>query len=201
MPAVDQQSDALARVYAKSLFDLADADGGSDRIEEVSSELQQIIELTLENRTFGEFLRSEILAASDRAKSLHAIFDGRVTDLTLRFLLVLNEKDRLGRIQSIAAAFDELVQERLGRIEVDVMTASPVEKDQLDRITESLRSQLGREPVVHTYVEPEMVGGLKLRVGDQLIDGSISTQLRNLKRQLATEGLAEIRARSNKLLD
>src|SRR5690606_41207211 len=86
--------DALATVYATSLFELAEAAGGRAKIEEVGDELEQLLELTRSNRSFGEFLSSPIIDRGGRQEALRSMFNGRVSDLTLRFLLVLNRKGR-----------------------------------------------------------------------------------------------------------
>ncbi len=201
MSSLDTQSDAVAQVYARSVFELAKSEGGQSAVEEIAGELEAIIELTLQNPQFAEFLRSAVISDKDRTNSVRAIFEGRVSDIVLRFLLVLSEKGRLGRLGGIATAYDELLQESYGRVEVDVFTASPIDQKQLDAIKERLRQALGKEPVMHAYTQPEMVGGLKLQVGDQLIDASVSTRLRKLQEQLASQGAAQVRSRARSLFD
>lgn len=178
------RQDALASVYARSLFQLAEQAGGQDKIEEVNDELEQILELTRRDPVFAEFLTSPIVDAKARADSLRRILDGRVTDLTLRFLLVLNNKGRLPKFESIAEAYSSLMQEAFGRIEVDVHTAGELGPEAVEAIRTRVRDALGREPVLHTYVDPSMIGGVRLRIGDRLIDGSVSRRLRRLRDEL-----------------
>jgi F-type H+-transporting ATPase subunit delta len=111
-----------------------------------------------------------------------------VTDLTLRFLLVLNEKGRLGHLETISDAYDQLVHAAFGRVEVDVFTAAPLGAGQLDSIRSRIGAILGKEPVLYTYADPAMIGGLKLRIGDQLIDGSVASRLRRIKHSLLASG-------------
>ena len=113
-------------------------------------------------------------------------------------MLVLNAKDRLSHLPPIVAAFDELVQKHFGRVEVDVYTAAPAGEADLEAIRTRLKGVLGKEPVIHSYVEPSMVGGLKLQIGDQLIDASIAGRLRKLRDRLSNDGAAEVRARAEK---
>src|SRR6185436_10775609 len=116
MPLSDAQPDALATIYAKSLFALAETDGGQANAESISGELDEILELARQDKAFGEFLASRVVPVKARAASLDKIFKGRISDLTLRFLQVLNRKQRLPHLSPIAAAFDSLVQERFGRV-------------------------------------------------------------------------------------
>jgi F-type H+-transporting ATPase subunit delta len=199
--ASTNQSDALAQVYAKSLFGLAQDAGGRDKIEEVADELEQIVELTRSDRGLREFFGSPIIDPDKRQVSLQRVFQNRVTDLTLRFLLVLNDRKRLKHLEPISEAFGHLVQESFGRVEVDVFTAAPLEPGQQERLTARIREALGREPVVHAYVDKSLLGGIRLRVGDQLIDGSVVTSLRRLRQTLLTSGGASLRERIAGLID
>ncbi len=201
MPLSNTAPDALARMYAASLFELAQADGGQARIEEVNDELESIIGLAQSDFAFGEFLASRILPAEAREASLKKIFTGRVSDLTLRFLLVLNEKGRLTHLPAVTAAYDEQIQKAFGRVEVDVYTAAPIGQDEIGLIKARLHTVLNKEPVIHPYTDPSMIGGIKLQIGDQLIDASVASGLRRLQDQLHSRGLAEVRSRADTLID
>lgn len=197
----ETQTDALSRLYARSLFELAQEQGGQASIEEVGAELGEVLELARSDKTFGEFLASRIIPAKDRGEALRRIFTGRVTTLTLHFILLLNRKERLGKLSAIASAYDETVQEKFGRVEVDVYTAETVDRALVDRIAASLKRALGKDPVVHPYTEPAMIGGFKVQVGDQLIDASLATRLRRMKERFAGPGAATLRARAQRIIE
>ena len=201
MPLTEAQPDALAQTYARSLFELAQGDDGQDQIEACCDELETILELARSDAMFNEFLASRVLPRRRRARSLDAIFAGRISGLTLRFLLVLNEKGRLGHLPAIVAAFDTLVQERYGRVEVDVYTASPMSGEEVRLIQERLRQVLGREPIVHPYTDASMIGGVKFQIGDQLVDASLATRLAAMRGQLSSEGLARLRASVHRVIE
>lgn len=201
MPMIETQPDALSRLYATSVFELAQEQGGQSAIEDVASELSEIVELARADKRFGEFLSSRIVPAEKRRASLESIFKGRVSDLTLKFLLVLNDKDRLANLGAVVAAYDEAVQERFGRVEVDVYTATPADRASIDRITATLKRVLGKDPVVHPYTDASMLGGLRVQVGDQLIDASLSTRLRRMRERLTGPGAAAARAQSDRIIE
>jgi F-type H+-transporting ATPase subunit delta len=201
MPLTEAAPDALARIYAKSLFELAKERGGQGLIESTFAELEDIVELARTNPTFSEFLGSRILPADARRDSIRNIFKGRASDLVLNFLLVLNDKGRLAHIIPIVAAFDHLLQEAFGRVEVDVYTSSPISSQELQLIQDRLRKALGKEPIVHPYTDNSMIGGLKLQIGDQLIDASVATSLRKLRDRLTAEGAARLRAQTGGMMD
>jgi len=193
-------ADAVARVYAKSLYELAEEAGGRSKILQVASELEGICELARNNKNFGEFLRSPIIDRARRAASLRRICHEKVTDLSLRFLLVLNEKERLKHLELISEAYDQLVDTALGRIEVDVYTATPIDEEQLDSIKNRISTALGKEAILYSYVDQEMIGGLKLFIGDQLIDGSVASRLRRMNKQLRVRG-ADLAGRIGRIIE
>ena len=194
-------ADALANVYARSLFELATDAGGTNKLVEVADELEQICELAREDKKINLFLSSPVVDVKARGKALSVIFTNRITDLMLRFLLVLNNKGRLDRLESIETAFDQLVQEAFGRIEVDVITPVAIDAELIATIKEKISTALGKEPVLHPYVDESLLGGIKLRIGDQLIDGSVQTRLRKLSEELKNNGGAAVRERFESFMD
>lgn len=197
----DSATDAVATTYARSLFELAEKAGGRASIESTLAEFEEILELARQDKRFNEFLSSRIVSSDRRAGSITKIFQGRVSDLTYKFLQVLNDKGRLGHLTSIVSAFDGLVQRHFGRVEVDVFTADPLTPDDLRCIQARLASSLGKEVIAHPYTDASMIGGVKFRIGDQLIDGSIATRLRKLQDQLANSGTAAIRAKFDRMVE
>jgi len=194
-------ADALANVYARSLYELAEQAGGLDKIFEVAGELEQICELARGDAAFAEFLASPIIEKARRGATLGRIFRDQVTDLTLRFLLVVNQKGRLGHLESINTAYDQLVQAAHDRIEVDVITAHAIDAGEQAAIAARIKTAIGKEPVLHPYTEPGMIGGLKLRIGDRLIDGSVATRLRRLRQSLMTSGSTIVRERFDRIIE
>ena len=202
MPLTHTEPDALARIYAASLFDLAKQGGGGPQAcESTLGELEDILEMARANPQFGEFLASMILSSSERKSSMQKMFEGRVSDLTYKFLQVVNEKDRLGHLPAIVSAFEQMVQQSYGRVEVDVYTAAPIDQNEIASIRTRLQSMLGKEPVIHAYTDESMIGGLRLQIGDQLIDGSVQTQLRKLREKVSSTGGAEIRVHAARLIE
>ncbi|MBL9031687.1 MAG: ATP synthase F1 subunit delta [Phycisphaerae bacterium] len=200
MPLTESQPDALAHVYARSLLELAEAAGGRAAVESCVAELEAVLEAARADARFSEFLASRVLPREHRARSLERIFKGRASDLTLRFLLILNGKGRLSHLPAIVAALDAITQEKYGRVEVDVYTAAPVSADELRLIRERLQAVLGKEPIVHPYTDGSMLGGIKFQIGDRLVDGSLATQLRRLRESLGSVGAAAVRAKFDRII-
>ena len=197
MPLIDAAPDALAKVYARALFDATEKDATS---EGVLGELEQVLELARNDKDFSEVLASRLIDAGKRDAMLERLFAGRVSDTTLSFLRLLNRKGRLSHLSPIVAALDELVQERFGRIEVDVFTVEPVGQGELDTLRDRLTDALGKQIVLHPYTDPDMIGGIRLRLGDQLVDASLRSELNRLRERLLGQ-TGGVRARANDILD
>lgn len=201
MPLLETPPDALSEVYATSLFEVCQADGGDTAVQETLDELDAILSMAREDAAFNEFLASQVLSARDRSTSLRSIFEGKISNRTLTFLLVLNDKDRLARLPSLVQAFHEKAQEAFGRLEIDVHTAGPISSADLSTIRDRLAAALNKEVVAHHRHDPAMIGGLKLRFGDRLVDGSIATRVRRMRDQLGQDGAARVRARVGEMID
>lgn len=184
------QTDALAQIYAKSLFELAGQAGGTEKVIEIGDELGQLAALLKSDKELGEFFASPIIDKAKRGESLRRMFADRITDLTLRFLLVLNQKERLGHFPMIRAAFDGLVLEAANRVEVEIYTPAPLGEPQLESIRSRIQEAIGKTPILVPGTDEAMIGGLKLRIGDQLIDGSVATQLRRVRQSLLASDIA-----------
>ena len=201
MPLIDAQPSALAKVYAKSLFELAQEQGGQPNAESILGELEDIIEMARNDRAFSELLASRLIDSGKRDASLERIFANKVSPLTLNFLRQINRKGRLANLSQIANAMDALVQDQFGRIEVDVFTATPIGAGELESVRRQLSETLGKDVVMHPYIDSSMLGGIKLRMGDQLIDASIQAQLRKMRDNLLDTGGAQVRGRSGDMLE
>jgi len=97
---------------------------------------------------------------------------------------VLNQHGRLGSLSQMIDAYQELLDEVLGKVEVDVTTAHRLEPSQLDSARQKISAALGRDAVIHQYVNENIIGGMVIRVGDKLIDASVRAQLDAMKHQL-----------------
>jgi F-type H+-transporting ATPase subunit delta len=178
-----QHHSKLAVAYARSLLELAAETGAEGS---VGQELEGIAQVLLENRTFVQFLADPTVSVEHRAGSLRNIFAGRVSPLVLNLMLVMNERGRIRHLGEVCGAFDMLLDEKLGKIEVDVTVASQLDAAAMEEVRQLVNRALKKDSVVHQYVDPSILGGLVLRVGDRQIDGSVKTQLENIKQKLLT---------------
>jgi len=167
--------------YGQSLLDLA---GEQNQAEAIGEELGQIAEIIEQNPTFAAYLADPGIGHEERAQTLKQTFAGKVSPLMWNFLGVLNVKRRLKEIPAIAAAYDDLLDEKLGKIEVDVTVAQKLTPDQLEQVRQRVSAALKKDAVIHLYVDDAIIGGMLLRVQDQLIDASVRSQLQAMREQL-----------------
>ncbi|MFN5497904.1 MAG: ATP synthase F1 subunit delta [bacterium] len=194
--ATTQHIDEIASVYAASLLEVCDKQGGNAAAESCAAELSVIAEMIRSDKRFAEFLKSPIIGAAARRASIDRIVKGKVSDLVYRFVMVVAAHGRAGRLADISDAFDGLLQARLGRVEVDMYTVTgQAAPDVVATVKGGVKEAFGKDAVIHQYADPNMIGGVKLRIGDQLIDGSVETQLRNMRDAVAARGTGAMRSR------
>jgi F-type H+-transporting ATPase subunit delta len=195
MIRLEAPPDGTDRIYARSLFELVESQGGREKLEELAGELDELADMVRSNPRLGEFIANKTIAADKKEASLRKMFEGKISPVLFSTIGVLNRKGRLGQFLRVGAAFQELVEQKFGRIEVDVYTRFPLPPDEADKLRNVLRDRLKREPVLYSYTDPTMIGGFKLRVGDRLLDASFKTRLGRIKDQLRESGGKQIRAR------
>lgn len=180
----------IDRVYARALFEMAEQQG---QLDAVADEMDQLADLMRRDPGLRRLLTSRSLNTADRAGAIERVFKGRVSDVLHRFLQVLNRKGRIVELAGIAQALTDLVHEHRGLIEVDVFVPQRLDESEAGQLAERLGQIMNKQVVLHQYVDEGLIGGLKLRVGDRLIDGSVATQLRRLRDRLERAGREKAR--------
>jgi F-type H+-transporting ATPase subunit delta len=174
----------LARVYAEALMAAA-----GPQADAVGEELDALVDDVLAGRPDVErFLASGAVNRKDKAAVLESAFASGVSDLMRHFFGVLNQKNRLGLLRAIAASYHQLRDDAAGRVRVTVTTAVPLSDEQTQRLRQTLTAQLKAEPVLQTRTDPDLLGGLVVRVGDRVYDTSVRTRLGNLRNHLMASG-------------
>jgi F-type H+-transporting ATPase subunit delta len=187
---MDVGEQRVARVYADALLNAAGPNAG-DVMDELDALLSQVLQA--DPRLFV-FLASAAISRGLKAKALRDALTGRASLVLLNFLLVLNDHDRLDLLRGIAQAGREQFDQRSGRMRVSVRSAVALPDDQRARLQQELRGMFKREPVLDAQVDPELLGGLVVRVGDWVLDDSVRTRLQTLCKQLIERSSYEIQS-------
>ncbi len=175
-------SQAVARVYAQALLDLGVE---QDCVGQIGDDLAVVLKLFDEDRTFREFFASPRLDPVAKKKVLGEAFAsfGRPV---LGLLCVLVDKQRELVLDNIVAEFERFRDLREGRLHADITAAKPLDPEQLAQITSRLEAVTGKKVSIHEKHDPKVLGGLIVKVGDKVIDGTLRRRLSQLRRSLVS---------------
>jgi F-type H+-transporting ATPase subunit delta len=176
------RSGAVARRYARALFALAREDG---RIEEVRRELDALCELVEGSEDLANAILRPLFPSRERRQVLRAVCERLgASDTLRRFCSFLVDRRRVVELDAIRAAFAALADEAAGRVRARVVSASPLSEAQRERLRRALAARTGRELELELEVDPSLLGGTVASVGDLVLDGSLRTQLQQLRASL-----------------
>ena len=171
----------IARRYATALLRLAQETGEHEQIYQELSWLRRILESSSELRAF---LRNPIIRSEQKHAVIHQLFAERVSPLVLQFLLLLVSKRREALLPEIITAYEELYYQYTDRLPVTVRSAVPLEAALQEQLVAALQERTGKTIVPSFVVEPTLLGGIQLQIGDTVIDGTLRHALERLRRQL-----------------
>ncbi|MBN2216014.1 MAG: ATP synthase F1 subunit delta [Pirellulales bacterium] len=186
----------IGAVYAEALLDAADRAGEADGLKDV---FDAVVADALDRfPDFERLLESALIPHEEKVGLLDRVFGSRVPPVFLNFLKVVSRHDRMDCLRAIHAEVQVLDDRRRGRVPVELVTPVAIDDAAAERLGDELRRLLGGEPIVTRRVDPELIGGAVVRVGDTIYDGSVATQLRNLCQQMITRSADEIQSRRNR---
>jgi len=164
--------------YAQAAFALALEEKS---LEKVAKDLDGLRKLAAENADFSNLLMNPSLDKATQQTAVAAIAKkAKLAPLTTKFLGVLVQNRRLSSLEKIAGTFTRLLSHYKGEIEAQVTSAEAMTKAQQDALRKQLKKILGQDIAFEIEVDPELLGGLKVKVGSKIIDSSIKTKLENL---------------------
>jgi len=172
---------AVARRYAEAAFDLGRE---QDTLAAWDADLGIVREILESDPRLMEILTNPERQLAEKQGVVDRLFEGRVSPLARNLLDLLLLRGRIVIAPQIQEAFDQLYLAYQGIAYADVTTAVTLNAVEEVHITEQLTTLTGKQIRIRTHVDPEVLGGFVARVGDQLIDGSVATQLRLLKNRL-----------------
>jgi F-type H+-transporting ATPase subunit delta len=169
---------SLAGRYAMALFELA---RDEKQLETVGQSLAKLKQALAESDDLRALATSPLVGSGDSGRAIAAAADSLGLDpLTRNFLGVLAKNRRLSQLQNVIRAFDMLAAQHRGEVTAEVVSAHPLSDDQVDALKTNLRAETGRDINVDLSVDPSILGGLVVKVGSRMVDGSIRTKLNTL---------------------
>ncbi|HWE37026.1 MAG TPA: ATP synthase F1 subunit delta [Isosphaeraceae bacterium] len=190
---LDESAVELSRPYAEAFVNVVDRDGQADAaLEELDAIVADIVEAYPD---FAEVLTSPSLQAPEKDRILVATLDGHANPIVLRFLRVLNQHGRLELLPAVARQARALLDRRRNRRSVTVKSAIPLDDDQRAALRDRLARLAAAEPVVSYEVDPGLIGGLVVQVGDDVYDASARARLDKLRRQIVAARTRDLQSR------
>ena len=182
----------VAAVYAKAFLGAAATAGNAGGlVAELASVVYEVLDRFPD---FETLLSSALVSQDDKLAQLDRVFGGRVSPTVLDFLKVISRHGRLDVLRAIQREVERMYEDASGQVRVEIRTATPLDSNLAGKLAGSLRTMLGAEPKLESRVMPELIGGLVLRIGDTVYDGSIQRQLEQVREQMIHRSVHEIQS-------
>ena len=172
----------IARVYADALFEAAKA---SEKLDEIHTDLDEFADAMNESNDLRVFFFSPYFASEEKKKAIGETVSG-ASDEFVNFLELLAEKHRMPAIYAIRRRFDELWAEANKRLEVTLTSAIELDQSVVDQVGKEVERQTDRTIDLQAEVDPDILGGLVLRVGNRVLDASLRSKLERLRKEVAS---------------
>jgi F-type H+-transporting ATPase subunit delta len=174
-------AELVANIYSKALFEFALEES---KVESVTEEFNFLIETFKAYPELYELFKTPKLSVDERKKVISDIFSEKLSAEMMNFMSIVLDKQRTGDLYDVHKKFTELLDAHYGILPAIVHSANPLDDSEIDQLIEQLRKLTGKEIRLSTVVDPEVIGGLRIRVGDKVIDGSIRNKLDLMKEEL-----------------
>ena len=192
----DVGTERVAAVYAEALFGAAENAGAADAVLAEFDSL--IVDVLDRHPKFAEILGSALIAHEEKVGILDRSFGSTASPLMLNFLKVVSRHGRLDCLRAINRQTHAVYDKARGRVPVELITAAPVSDTDAATIAKTLAGVISGEPVVRRRVDPALIGGAVVRVGDTVYDGSIARQLDNVRQKMIDRSAHEIQSRRDR---
>jgi len=195
--AADVTVEKIAAVYAEAFLNAVEAkkEPVDDAVDEFDSLVRDVLD---RNKKFDAILKSVVIQPDVKLGVVDRVFSGKASATFLSFLKVLAKHARLDLLRVIRLEIHKLNDKRKGRIPVIVTTATEMPAEAFAGLAGRLRAKLGGEPVIQNQIDPNVLGGIVIRVGDTIYDASIATQLLNVRQNMIDRSAHEIQSRRDR---
>ena len=175
--------DPINTGYARALFEMAQAEGVVSRVEE---ELHRLSELLKANPELLQFLKDPNIKPEGKRLALSELFQSRVHPLVLTTLVSLSDQDRGGRVLQVIAEFNTIADTARQQVTGEVTTAVAIDDATLGRLVTELNRVTGKSVQLFQKIDPAILGGAIIKVGEKIIDGSLRRKLDQIQEKLAS---------------
>ena len=175
----------LAERYAAALFELADE---RHALDEAAGDLRELRAMLGASADLGRLVRSPVLSRADQGKAMAALAENaKLSKLTADFIAIVARNRRLFAVPAMIEAYLAKLAERRGEVTAEITAAQSLTEAQQGALTEELRRVVGSRIAIDVRVDPSLLGGMVVKIGSRMVDGSIKGQLQRL--QLSMKGI------------
>ncbi len=179
MASKNSHSAGLALRYATAAFELAAEERA---IDQLAADFAQIKALLQQSPELARLVRSPLFSREEQARGMEAVLaQAGAGDLSRKLVLLLAQKRRLFALAHIIRAFEQLLARHRGEVAADITSARELSASETNELRRVLKDKLGREPQLTAHVDPNLLGGLVLKVGSRMIDSSLRAKLDGLR--------------------
>ena len=172
----------VAKRYAKSLLDLSIE---QKNVDAIAKDMAFVDLVCRENRDLRQLLSNPIINHDKKLTVLKRVFEGKVNEVVIRFFEIMSRKNREEVLYETADAFKELYNEHKGIAIAELTTAVPVDSKLKEQFVSFAADKTGKKVELKEQINEELIGGYSLKIGDLLMDASVSSKLNAIKRELA----------------
>lgn len=175
-------AELVSKRYASALFELAFEEQNHHKVQE---ELGFILSCIKDEPSFFELLKSPLITADEKKDIISNVFRDRVSMEVLNFLRIIIDKGREAYIEDIVKEYILLVDSVINKVDAVAITAVPMEKQDLLTLQTNLSKSSGKNIQLQNQVDPTIIGGVLVKIGDKVIDGTIKNRLATMQEQLS----------------
>lgn len=168
----------LDRRYASALYQVAEKNG---KVDEYIEDLKNICTLIYDNEEFYKILKHPQISTSQKKKMFINIFKGKIDEELLSFLLILIQKDRIMFLREKLKQMQHIYLEKNNTLKAHVKSAIPLDDKEIDNLRNKLEKKYDKKIILINEIDKEIIGGLYVRVGDDVIDGTLRSKLHEMK--------------------
>jgi F-type H+-transporting ATPase subunit delta len=195
---LDVTSQQIARVYAQALLGAAESAGQlDDVVEAVDSLVQDVLE---PHPGLERMLTSARVSAEDKEGTLDRVFGGSTSQVVLSFLKVLGRHGRLNLLRDVRRELREAYNKRRNRVDVEIRVARELSDATRAELQQTLAARFGAEPIMNVRVDPALIAGVVIRVGDTVYDASVATRFRRAQDAMVKHAVEMIQTKREQLL-
>ena len=173
----------LDRRYALALYEVAEEKG---KVQEYLNDLREICDLIDNNKDFYEVVKHPQISTKQKKRVFINIFKGKIDEELLSFLLILIEKDRILFLKEKLKEMEKIHLDKLNVLQGIVKTTIPLEEYEYNSLVEKLEKKYNKDIILKKIIDPEILGGIYVRIGNDIIDGTVKTRLEDLKKLMLT---------------